>query len=65
MKVSTAPLDRLDDSTASLDAICEMLYAAREEKLSASCVHTLLKPVSLNLNQLAGQMRDDDTQLNP
>lgn len=50
---------QLDDASQYLEALCDLLTAASDSKLHASALLTVLKPISAQLNLVAGQLSDE------
>lgn len=50
--------DEIDHATERVVALCELLEAAQHNKVSASCIHSILKPIALQLDRAAGAMTD-------
>lgn len=50
--------DEIDKASECVGALCELLEAAQHNKVSASCIHSMLKPISRQLDQAAGVIAD-------
>ncbi|MGD9756179.1 MAG: hypothetical protein AB7U71_01505 [Comamonas sp.] len=48
----------IDDLSASVGALCELLAAAQNTKVSAACVHAILKPMARRLDVVASTAAD-------
>ncbi|MDN5504519.1 MAG: hypothetical protein L0H10_11995 [Comamonas sp.] len=48
----------IDDLSASVGALCELLAAAQNAKVSAACVHAILKPMARRLDVVASTAAD-------
>lgn len=48
----------IDEASASVEALCELLAAAAENKVSASCVRSMLQPIARQLGRAAGMAED-------
>lgn len=50
--------EEIDKASERVGALCELLAAAQHNKVSASCIHSILKPIARQLDQAAGVMAD-------
>lgn len=50
--------EEIDLASERVGALCELLAAAQSNKVSASCIHSMLKPIANQLDQAAGYMAD-------
>jgi len=48
----------IDSASERVGALCELLAAAQQNKVSASCIHSMLKPIARQLDQAAGVLAD-------
>ena len=48
----------IDDVSAAMAALCELLAAAQQGQISAEALHTLLRPLSRRLDLAAGTLAD-------
>ncbi|BBL25427.1 hypothetical protein [Comamonas terrigena] len=48
----------IDDVSAAVGALCELLAAAQQGQISADALHTLLQPLSRRLDLAAGTLAD-------
>ncbi|MDR0212633.1 MAG: hypothetical protein LBJ15_01355 [Comamonas sp.] len=48
----------IDDLSASVGALCELLAAAQNAKVSAACVHAILQPMARRLDVVASTAAD-------
>lgn len=51
-------LREIDQASERMCALCELLAAAQEQKVSAACLHSLLKPIAQQLGRAAGVIAD-------
>lgn len=52
----------IDQASERVGALCELLEAAQQNKVSASCIHSILKPIARQLDQAAGVLADQPLQ---
>jgi len=50
--------EEIDQASERVVALCELLEAAQQNKVSASCIHSILKPIARQLDQAAGILAD-------
>ncbi|MEG1203379.1 MAG: hypothetical protein RSD82_14545 [Comamonas sp.] len=50
--------EEIDLASERVGALCELLAAAQSNKVSAACIHSMLKPIANQLDQAAGYMAD-------
>lgn len=48
----------IDQASERVGALCELLEAAQQNKVSASSIHSLLKPIARQLDQAVGVLDD-------
>lgn len=48
----------IDEASERVEALCELLAAAAENKVSASCVRSMLQPIAQQLGRAAGVIAD-------
>ena len=48
----------IDHACECVGALCELLAAARDTKVSAASIHTILKPIAHRLDLAAGSLSD-------
>ncbi|MBB2777217.1 MULTISPECIES: hypothetical protein [Comamonas] len=48
----------IDQASERVGALCELLEAAQHNKVSASCIHSILKPIARQLDHAAGAIAD-------
>nr|DAG46699.1 MAG TPA: Protein of unknown function (DUF1484) [Caudoviricetes sp.] len=65
MYVKTMPSEQakiiqkeIDHASERVGALCELLEAAQQNKVSASCIHSILKPIARQLDEAAGVLAD-------
>jgi hypothetical protein len=48
----------IDQASEQVGALCELLAAAQERKVSASSIHVMLRPIATQLDYAAGTLSD-------
>ena len=48
----------IDQASERVGALCELLEAAQQNKVSAACIHSMLKPIARQLDHAAGVLAD-------
>ena len=48
----------IDQASERVGALCELLEAAQQNKVSASSIHSMLKPIARQLDEAAGVLAD-------
>lgn len=50
--------EEIDKASERVGALCELLEAAQHNKISASSIHSMLKPIAKQLDHAAGVLAD-------
>lgn len=64
METPIKVMAEIDEASARVEALCELLAAAAENKVSASCVRSMLQPIARQLGRVAGVVEDRGQAVN-